>query len=418
MFTISQSGTSKQRPQLDLDGFSYVRDRITSDKIYWRCIKYKSDHCHARLHTCLESKTILKHPSDHICKFDATENQVRQFSQQVTGRALNTQENPDVIVTNCYKELSDPSLARLPVRDNIKRRIRMLRQKKQIVKEPNDPQFQSVPTQLTLNHRREQFLQCDTGPGDDRILIFASPEQLHVLQTSQDFLVDGTFKVVPEIFYQLFIIHAVYRQHTVPVVYALLRRKDADTYTRLFDEIVKIASNWLPASVMMDLEQASISSLKKKFRSVSLSGCYFHLRQSIHRKLQSLGHQAQYQTDSTFSHNIHKIAALAFLDPNSALSGFESLCEQLDDRYDNILDYFEETYIGKLRSNRVCRKPLFEINFWSMHHRTTQLSMRTNNSAEAYHRRINSVFQCSHPTLWLFLQRLIDEENVVHADLV
>ncbi|CAF4921633.1 unnamed protein product, partial [Rotaria magnacalcarata] len=318
----------------------------------------------------------------------------------------------------CTLELSDPSLARLPVRDNIKRRIRMLRQKKQIVKEPNDPQFQSVPTQLTLNHRREQFLQCDTGPGDDRILIFASPEQLHVLQTSQDFLVDGTFKVVPEIFYQLFIIHAVYRQHTVPVVYALLRRKDADTYTRLFDEIVKIASNWLPASVMMDLEQASISSLKKKFRSVSLSGCYFHLRQSIHRKLQSLVHQAQYQTDSTFSHNIHKIAALAFLDPNSALSGFESLCEQLDDRYDNILDYFEETYIGKLRSNRVCRKPLFEINFWSMHHRTTQLSMRTNNSAEAYHRRINSVFQCSHPTLWLFLQRLIDEENVVHADLV
>ena len=44
--------------------------------------------------------------------------------------------------------------------------------------------------------------------------------------------------------------------------------------------------------------------------------------------------------------------------------------------------------------------------------------MRTNNSAEAYHRRINSIFQCSHPTLWLFLQKLVDEENVVHADLV
>ena len=44
--------------------------------------------------------------------------------------------------------------------------------------------------------------------------------------------------------------------------------------------------------------------------------------------------------------------------------------------------------------------------------------MRTNNSAEAYHRRINSIFQCAHPTLWLFLQKLIDEENVVHADMV
>lgn len=70
------------------------------------------------------------------------------------------------IKIDCILELSDPSLARLPVRDNIKRRIRMLRQNNQIVKEPNDPQFQSVPTQLTLNHRQEQFLQCDTGPGE------------------------------------------------------------------------------------------------------------------------------------------------------------------------------------------------------------------------------------------------------------
>ena len=53
-----------------------------------------------------------------------------------------------------------------------------------------------------------------------------------------------------------------------------------------------------------------------------------------------------------------------------------------------------------------------------MHSRTTQSSIRTNNSAEAYHRRINSIFQCARPTLWLFLQKLIDEENVVHADLV
>lgn len=61
---------------------------------------------------------------------------------------------------------------------------------------------------------------------------------------------------------------------------------------------------------------------------------------------------------------------------------------------------------------------MFDINFWNMHSRTTQSSMRTNNSAEAYHRRINSIFQCAHPTLWLFLQKLIDEESVVHADLV
>ena len=74
--------------------------------------------------------------------------------------------------------------------------------------------------------------------------------------------------------------------------------------------------------------------------------------------------------------------------------------------------------LGKLRSNHVRRKPMFEINSWSMHTRTTQSSMSTNNSTEAYHRRINAIFQCAHPTLWLFLQKLIDEESAVHADLV
>lgn len=122
--------------------------------------------------------------------------------------------------------------------------------------------------------------------GADRILIFASPEQLQVLQAADDFLVDGTFKVVPEIFYQLFIIHAVYRQHTVPVVYALLRRKNTETYRRLIEEIIKVAPNWQPASIMVDFEQASINAFREKFPSVALSGCYFHLRQSLHRKLQ------------------------------------------------------------------------------------------------------------------------------------
>lgn len=103
MLTISHNGTTKQRPRLDLDGYSYVKDRITNEKIYWRCFKYSSDRCHSRLHTCLSSATVLKLPSEHCCKFDGTTNELRAFSQQVADRALNTQETPDTILTNCYK---------------------------------------------------------------------------------------------------------------------------------------------------------------------------------------------------------------------------------------------------------------------------------------------------------------------------
>ena len=61
--------------------------------------------------------------------------------------------------------MSDPSIARLPVRDNIKRRVKILWQKNQVVKEPNDPNFASVSTPLTEIIRGNQFLRCDTGPG-------------------------------------------------------------------------------------------------------------------------------------------------------------------------------------------------------------------------------------------------------------
>ena len=46
-----------------------------------------------------------------------------------------------------------------------------------------------------------------------------------------------------------------------------------------------------------------------------------------------------------------------------------------------------EYFSRAIRSNHTRRKPMFDIDFWNMYERTTQSSMRTNNSAEAYHRR-------------------------------
>ena len=201
--------------------------------------------------------------------------------------------------------------------------------------------------------------------GQDRILIFASDEQVDIIQDTEDFLVDGTFKVVPEIFYQLFIVHGVFRDHVVPLVYALLRRKNAETYQNLILEILKIAPRWSPRTIMLDFEQASIGAFESAFPNAALSVCYFHLRQSIHRKIQvseirwvinskfyflssikELGHQNTYQNDAIFSHKVHKIASLAFLEPNSVVTGFERLSMDLGDDLEDILDYFERTYIG------------------------------------------------------------------------
>ena len=45
----------------------------------------------------------------------------------------------------------------------------------------------------------------------------------------------------------------------------------------------------------------------------------------------------------------------------------------------------------------------------NMHH--------TNSNMEGWHRKLNSAFQCSHSTLWSFLDELIEEENNIHSDI-
>jgi hypothetical protein len=88
MTTIVNNGTTKQKPRLDLNGYSYITDRSTNEKTYWRCINYYSHHCRSRLHTCIITNNVVKPPTDHTCKFDGTTHELRKFDEQIISRAL------------------------------------------------------------------------------------------------------------------------------------------------------------------------------------------------------------------------------------------------------------------------------------------------------------------------------------------
>ncbi len=81
-------------------------------------------------------------------------------------------------------------------------------------------------------------------------------------------------------------IHAVHREHVIPVVFCLLQRKNMTTYQEMINKILEFAPAWNPQTIMLDFEKAVLNVLSNSFPQVSLSGCYFHLRQSIHRQLQ------------------------------------------------------------------------------------------------------------------------------------
>ena len=78
---------------------------------------------------------------------------------------------------------------------NIKRNIPHQRVKNDLPSTSHDKSFDQIPVKLTMTQRDNLFLQFDSGSGNDRIIIFSSIEQLKILESGVQLLVDGTFKV-------------------------------------------------------------------------------------------------------------------------------------------------------------------------------------------------------------------------------
>ncbi|CAF2921287.1 unnamed protein product [Rotaria sp. Silwood2] len=296
---------------------------------------------------------------------------LRKFHEDLADRAKNTQEATDSVLSKCLTQLSTPARLRLPPLDHVKRTIRHHRKENNLPNIPNDVDFPSVPTTLQFTKRNEIFLRIDTGAGD-----FGSNAYLQrsMFALSTEFLIDGTFDIVPEIFYQLYVSHAVHCEYVIPAAFCLLRRKNEITYQDMLNKIMEFAPTWNPENLLMDFEKA-------------LS---MHFRQFFHKHLSlTQGLQKKYEDYSNFANGIHKIAALAFINPKDVVKAFVELSLHLDDQFQSMLDYFEDNYIGRFPANGSRARPLFGIKYWNVYDRTKNSQMRTNNSAEAWNRRIS-----------------------------
>ena len=112
-----------------------------------------------------------------------------------------------------------------------------------------------LPAEFQTTHSGQPFLLHDSGVADaNRIFIFGSPDAVSLLEQSPHWFCDGTFKVVPDIFYQLYTVHAKVGTNIFPSIYALLPNKTQVTYDRLFREVGNITNGASPTSVLMDFE--------------------------------------------------------------------------------------------------------------------------------------------------------------------
>jgi hypothetical protein len=242
------------------------------------------------------------------------------------------------------------------------------------------------------------------------MMIFCSPRSLDLLSRSTSWYGDGTFKVSPPLFYQLYTIHVDHYGAILPAAYCLLPDKKKATYSKMF-EIIKqsvedrgfrvAVENW-----RCDFEQAVMQAVHTVFPDIQVQGCFFHFSQANWRH-NSSSQAALYRDNSDFALQCRMFTALAFLPAEHIPAAFMYLCAEASPDTHSLQEYFTRTYIGKVvpqegRSRRdavAMRRvePLFEPEIWSCHSRVLTHEPCTTNALEGWHRRFGKIIDKSHP---------------------
>lgn len=417
MENIFYSTTERHKPKIINEGFEYIQDRKLVIETYWswRCILKNSKKCLCRIHANFNGhvlKIIGEHNhSSQIEKVLANERYI-QMKQDIKL----TEINPVNIIAKHVQDIGPSIAASLPKIESMKRRLRSIR--KIHLNEPNNPKslFELViPRNLTLTSNGNiMFFDSSVLDKNNRIIIFARPDQICNMRKAEHIFMDGTFRSAPIIAYQLFTIHILICQRAFPIMYSLLPDKKASTYKKLFLIIKSIIPEFLPKTIMTDFEGAIINSCIEMFPKSQCKGCLFHLAQSVQRKTNEK-YKKNYDTDPEFKIQIKMLSALAFLPPNQVCAAFSQLVNNIPIE---IGEYFRTTYIGTINPFQQTIPAIFPINFWNINDRIEYSLPRTNNFVEGWHNRFNLSVGNPHPTIYKLIRKIKKEMDLVSLQII
>ena len=98
-----------------------------------------------------------------------------------------------------------------------------------------------------------------------------------------------------------------------------------------------------PEVFHMDFERPVINTFRGFH--ISITGCFYHLTQTMWPKIQNLGLQDLYKEDEEFKHFCGMIDALAFLPVEEVAEGMKYLQGKCYTLVDDLLSYFDHTYV-------------------------------------------------------------------------
>ena len=293
--------------------------------------------------------------------------------------AKNSEQSTRGILSTLLETMNSGTVIKLPKLESVKRTLRSYKNIGiESCGKSADTASIIIPSKYTLSLKGKQFLLYDSGFGDDkRMLIYSTPRFMKILSQTNYWHCDGTFKVVPELFFQSYTIHGDLGGLVLPSVYILLLNKDEVTYDIAFGKLLEFEPALNPFSIMTDFEKAAINALENNFISV-INGCFFHFISECVSEGSSRGLSKNYQEDPDFALKIKMLPSLAFLPEMEVVDCFNFLMQDFPENAFNPAKYFEDNYIGKKLPNGTRRIPLFPIRLWKLFSQ----EFKTNNLAQ------------------------------------
>ncbi|CAG7819980.1 unnamed protein product [Allacma fusca] len=269
----------------EVDNFLFEKNKVINGGTSYRCLQYRA--CPAKLHVMDDGSTVF---GQHNHPPDPDRIAARKIIATAKENALASWcSNMASIMQSVEDEATRVNLdvSYLGRTNSLKRRINDAKVR-QFGLQSLGESFATlqIPEPLEKTMRNQRFLLYDNNNATNRVIIFASDDSLDKLSYCDTWLLDGTFKTCPTVFQQLYTVHGIYKHSVaVPFVYMYLPGKSAEIYKEAFQVIRQKTPNE-PSCIISDFESAAIIACQEVFIATELSGCLFHLTQSIFRRVQ------------------------------------------------------------------------------------------------------------------------------------
>ena len=198
----------------------------------------------------------------------------------------------------------------------------------------------------------------------------------------------------------------------IPSAYGLLPGKTQALYTALLEELDTYGP-YSPDTILLDYEKALQNAVLSVWPGTTLRGCYFHHKKSLWKHFGQADLIPEYQVpNSPIRKAFQMMGAIPFVPIDDVDMVWRLLKPTLPSDMASFIQYYESTWIGTSST-----PPLFAQWSWNQYDACQAGLPRSSNMAEGWHNGFKSLVNCSHPTIWKFLDSLKLEQALTDVKL-